>query len=111
MTIGSPCGRRCGWSRWRENGGAAGKPAAPQARSSSGGLLLRQRSLGALHIGGEGRRLVDGHLGQNLAIDLDPSLAETIDKSGIGQAVLPDRRVETLDPESAGRALLVLTVA
>src|SRR5918998_4019506 len=75
------------------------------------GGLLRQGGLGALHIGGESRRLVDGQLGQDLAIDLDPSLAETVDKSGIGQAMHADRGVQALDPESAEGALLVATVA
>src|ERR687893_2729980 len=75
------------------------------------GGLLRQGGLGALHIGGESRRLVDGQLGQNLAIDLDPSLAETVDKSGIGHVMHPDSGVEALDPESAEGALLVATVA
>src|SRR5215203_3940971 len=71
----------------------------------------RQRALCALDIGGECRRLVDRHLGQHLAIDLDPRPAEAVDKSRIGQAVLAHRRVEALDPERPEGALLVLAVA
>src|SRR4051812_43244701 len=103
--------RRRGWSRRRGRKPVRlNEPAAPKP-SLSLGSLLRQGGLGLLHVGGESRRLVDGQFGQELAIDLDPSLAETIDKSGIGQAMQADRSVETLDPESAESALLGATVA
>ena len=61
--------------------------------------------------GGERFRLADGDVGQDLAVDLDPGLAEAVDKSGIGQAVLAHRRVEALDPQRPEGALPVLAVA
>ena len=63
------------------------KASRTEGSLSALGGLLRQGGLGASTIGSESRRLVDGEFGQDLAIDLDPSLAETVDKSGIGHAV------------------------
>src|SRR5215212_3649566 len=94
-----------------DRGSGAASSKGPRRRGARSGRLRGQGSLGALHIGREGGRLVDGHLGQDLAVDLDPGLAETVDKSRIGQAVLAHRRVEPLDPERAEGALLVLAVA
>ena len=53
----------------------------------------------------ECRRFADRKIGQNLAIDFDPGLAEGVDKSAIGQAVLADGGVDALDPEGAEGAL------
>src|SRR5262249_9658429 len=50
-------------------------------------------------------------VGQDLAVDLDPGLAETVDKSAVGEAVLAHRGVDALDPEGAEGALLALAVA
>src|SRR5690606_6967255 len=47
----------------------------------------------------EGLGLVDGEIGEHLAVHLDASLAEAVDKSTIGQAVLAGRGIDALDPE------------
>src|SRR3954469_5199543 len=98
-----PPGRRASgcWetpSRWRRS--------AALGRCLEGG----KRRFGALHISPESRGLVDRHLGQKLPVDLDPSLAEAVDKSRVGQPMLAHRRIEALDPERPERALAVLAV-
>ena len=60
---------------------------------------------------GERCGLGDRDIGEHLAVDRDPSLAEAVDKSAVGQAVLAHRGVDALDPERAEVALLVLAVA
>src|SRR5688572_13904548 len=75
----------------------------------SGGLLRLLDGLGSLL----GQRLEalsvrDGEIGQNLAVDGDPGLVQTVDKSAVGHAVLAYSRVDALNPESAERALLGL---
>src|SRR5437899_4068499 len=70
-----------------------------------------QRGFGLTHDRFERRRLADGEVGQHLAIDHDPGLAEAADKSAVGQAERAHRRVEPLDPQRAERALLSLAVA
>src|SRR5262249_11276975 len=56
-------------------------------------------------------RLADGEIGQHLAIDRDPGLAEAVDKSTVGQPERPHRGIETLDPQRAEGALFALAVA
>src|SRR6516162_2203478 len=56
-------------------------------------------------------RLVDGEIGQLLAVHSDPGLAEAGDKSAVSQSEAADRGVEALDPQSAERALAPLAVA
>ena len=68
-----------------------------------GGSLIGQR----LETGG----VRDGEIGQNLAVDVDPGLVETVDKSAVGQAVLAHGGIDALDPEGAEGALLTLAVA
>src|SRR5690606_30884656 len=63
-----------------------------------GGLCLGNQSL-------EGLGLMDGEIGEHLAVHLDASLGEAVDKSRIGQAVLADTGVDTLDPERTEIAL------
>src|SRR5690606_30953558 len=60
---------------------------------------------------GEGRRLGDREIGQHLAVDCHLSLAEAVDKSSVGQAVVADGGVDALDPQGAEVALLVAAVA
>src|SRR5690348_8701013 len=79
-------------------------------------MRLRTKSgcSGALGLFDERRecsRFTDRKLRQDLPIDNDPGLAEAVDKSAIGQAVLADGGIDALDPESAEGALLVLAVA
>src|SRR5690606_12068667 len=54
----------------------------------------------------EGLGLVDGEIGEHLAVHLDASLAEAVDKSAIGQTQLAGAGVDALDPEGAEIALL-----
>src|SRR5690606_6876119 len=54
---------------------------------------------------------MDGNVGENLAVNLDASLGEAVDKSRIGQAVLADTGVDALDPKRAEIALPRATVA
>ncbi len=75
--------------------------------------MFRQAAAGSALLtfsyhGLERRRLVNGHFRQNLAVDLDTSLAEAVDKSAVGQSEFPHCRVDALDPERAERALLFL---
>src|ERR1700744_3505899 len=72
---------------------------------------LRQSALRLLDDRGEGRRLGDGEVGQNLAVDFDPSRGKAGDKSAVGQAVFTHRRIDALNPQSAKLALAVLAIA
>src|SRR5262252_3492879 len=76
-----------------------------------GMTLRRQRGLGLLDDRLERRRLADREVGQHLAVDRDPGLAQARDKSAVGQVEGAHRRVEPLDPQGAERALAPLAVA
>ena len=65
----------------------------------SGGL--RKRAFGLFDEGLEGLGFTDGEVRQDLAVDLDASLREAVDKSAIGQAMLADGGVDALDPQGA----------
>src|SRR5690606_35702588 len=54
---------------------------------------------------------MDGHVRQNLAVDLDTSLVQTVDETAVGQAMLACRCVDALDPQSAEIALAGLAIA
>jgi len=54
---------------------------------------------------------MDGEIGEHLAVHLDASLGEAVDKSRIGQAVLADTGIDTLDPERTEVALPGAAVA
>ena len=45
--------------------------------------------------------VLDGEIGQHLAVDLDAGLVEAVDKSAVGQPVLAHGRVDALDPQRA----------
>jgi hypothetical protein len=49
---------------------------------------------------------MDGHVGENLAVDFDASLVEAVDEAAVGQAGFADGSVDTLDPQSAEVALV-----
>src|SRR6185312_645694 len=76
-----------------------------------GVLEVFERDLGLRHEGRKSLRLVDGHVGQHLAVDLDAGLVEAVDEAAIAQAVLAGGGVDALDPERAERALADLAVA
>src|SRR5690606_30595814 len=71
---------------------------------------IGERALGLLDERGKGRGLVNRQIGENLAVHLDLSPAEAVDKSTIGQAMLAHGGVDALDPEGAEIALLDLAV-
>ena len=72
--------------------------------------VLGQGGLGGLDEHGEGRRVVDGQVGQDLAVDLDTRGLEALDEAVVGQAVGPGAGVDALDPELAEVALLLAPV-
>ena len=59
----------------------------------------------------ERARVVDGHVGEDLAVDLDARLAQTLDETVVGDAVSAGGSVDALDPELAELALLGAAVA
>src|SRR5882672_4714073 len=71
----------------------------------------RQGGLGLLDDRLEGRRLGNGEVGQDLAIDLDPGLGEAVDKSAVVEPKRPHRGIEALDPKRPEGALAALAVA
>src|SRR5215467_9704677 len=66
--------------------------------------------LGGRHRGelGEGGRIRHGQLGEDLPIEVDPSLLEPGHEDGVGQPELAARRVDTHDPERSRPTLLLL---
>src|SRR5262249_16006710 len=71
-------------------------------------LQIFERDLELADQRAERRRLVDGHVGQHLAIDLDAGLVEAVDETAVGDPLLVHRRIDALDPQRAERALAVL---
>src|SRR5690606_948898 len=61
--------------------------------------------------GGEASLVVNGHVGQNLAVKLDGSLLGACDELAVAQAQLAAGGVDTSDPKCAECALFVATVA
>src|SRR5664279_2016016 len=59
----------------------------------------------------EARRVVDGHVGEDLAVDVDRSLLQAGHELAVGHAEAPGRRVDAGDPELAKDALLGAAVA
>ena len=57
---------------------------------------------------GEGRGVVDGELGEHLAVDLDASLLQAVHQLGVAQVVHPGAGVDAGDPQAAEVALLEL---
>src|SRR5262245_35835220 len=81
----------------------------PEGAVASGGG--RQRSLCLLDDRLKRRRLADREVGQHLAVDQQPGLAEAVDEPAVGKAERAHRRIEPLDPERAEGALAALAVA
>src|SRR5580693_3158630 len=73
--------------------------------------LRRQRRLCLADDRLEGRRLVDGEVGQNLAVDHDAGLVEARDEAAVIEPERAHRRIEALDPQRPEGALLPLAVA
>src|SRR5436190_2051834 len=64
-------------------------PAAPGAFA-----LRRYRGFGLFHDRLERRRLGDGEIGQDLAVDRQPGLGEAVDEPAVVQSERPHRGVE-----------------
>ncbi|CCF21957.1 protein of unknown function [Pseudorhizobium banfieldiae] len=74
-------------------------------------LEVLESLLGSLDEGTEGSRLMDRHVGQDLAVDFDAGLVQAVDEAAVGEAGFADGCVDTLDPQGAEVALLNPTVA
>src|SRR5262249_40844267 len=59
----------------------------------------------------EGIGVLDGKIGQYLAVDLDPGPCQGVHEPCVGEAVLAHSRIDALDPKRAEGALLALAVA
>src|SRR5690606_31109482 len=85
--------------------------------SGKGGALKQRRlqssksCLSLVNQGLEGLRLVDGDVREDLAVNFDFRLAQTVDKSAIGQAVFAGCGIDALDPERTEIALLGPAIA
>src|SRR2546423_2507360 len=90
------------------------KPGSPLGCGSGRGLgrvdVGRQGLLGHLDQGAERLGVVDGQLGQDLAVDLDASQVQALDEAVVGHALGAGRGVDALDPQPAEVALAVLAV-
>src|SRR5690606_7432041 len=75
--------------------------------SSSFGLVV----LGDDHESLEGGDVVDGELGEHLAVNLDAGVLQAVHEAVVGHALGAGRGVDALDPQAAEVALLGATVA
>src|SRR5450755_315438 len=89
--------------RKRRPGGGAG---VRLGRRSAGS----QRLTGALGETSEGVGVVDGHVGQNLAIELNLGDLQSVHELRVGHAVLARGGVDAGDPQAAEVALAVAAV-
>src|SRR5665648_13250 len=76
-----------------------------------GAGLSPRGSRGSLDEALEGLRLVHGHIGQHLAVELDPGLFQAVDQLAVSRAIGPRGGVDALDPQGAEGALPHLAVA
>src|SRR5580700_8350379 len=74
-------------------------------------LRLGERGLCRLDNRGEGFRLADCQVGQDLPVELEPGELCPVHELRVGQSVFADAGVDALDPQSAEVALLVAAVA
>ncbi len=73
-----------------------------------------QRTSGVFHLVDnrlESGGVVEGEVGQDLAVDLDTSLVDEAHELGVRKVLHAGGGVDTLDPQSAEVALLILAVA
>ena len=104
-----PCRLDASALRVRGDGhGGRHRTAGPASGRSRRVDVLGQVGLGGLDERGEGRRVVDGQVGQDLAVDLDTRGLEALDEAVVGQAVGAGAGVDALDPELAEVALAFL---
>src|SRR5690606_19177822 len=72
---------------------------------------LRSGRLGLLDQRLEGGGLAHGEVGEDLAVERDPGLAQPRDEARVAEALLPGRGVDARDPQAAELGLLVAAVA
>ena len=60
--------------------------------------------------GGEAFLVEDGHVGKDLAVETDAGLLEAVHEHGVGHAVGASAGIDTGDPQTAERTLLVTAV-
>src|SRR5665213_4629010 len=82
------------------------RPSARTFPNASG-----QRGANLVGYGLEAAGIGARHIGENLAVDIDPRQLKAVHKSRIGHAFDPRRGVDALDPQRPERALAHLAVA
>jgi hypothetical protein len=75
------------------------------------GVGLGDGGLGGLAQGGEGLRVLDAHLREDLAVELDAGQVQAVHELRVAHAVQAGGGVDTGDPELADLALLGATIA
>src|SRR5262245_3679102 len=95
--------RRCTAARRRGRSELPRQPRRSLRRFELRGGLLAQRL--------EPRGILDGKVGQHLAVDGNAGLVEAVDKAPVGHAVLAHRGIDALDPQGTEGPLLALAVA
>src|SRR5215813_4535185 len=75
---------------------------------SDGGFARIQRLLRRAYEFGESLRLVDGQVGENLPVEVDPGHFQTVHELAVIQTAQPRRRADADDPERTVIALLDL---
>src|SRR5688500_12680140 len=98
------------WSSSQKRKRAAATRSAregPMSASASG----RRALPGELHKSAKAIGIVDGDVGEHLAVHLDAGLAEAVDQLRVRHALLARGRVDPRDPEAAEVALAVAPVA
>ena len=84
------------------------------ARLGKGSALFRlrlQASLGDLHQFGKGGLILGGDIGEHLAVDLDLSPLEALDKSAVSNVIRPTGGIDAHIPQGAEFTLLITAVA
>lgn len=86
-------------------------PAFKKTDEGRSGRFFIERLPGFGGDGGESLRLANRHVGQDLAVKLDPGFLQPADKLRIRHAMQTRRGVDPLNPQSAKVAFLVAAVA
>ena len=68
-------------------------------------------SLHSFHDLGKGCRIGDGHVSENLAVQLDARLGKLVNELAVADAEFTDSGIETSDPQRAEVTLLVAAVS
>src|SRR5690554_5642318 len=89
----------------------SGRPWANRQHKTVNLRSGRQGSLGLLHDSGKTGFVVNSHIGQNLAVEIDRGFFETSDEGAVAQALLTRGRIDAGNPQRAEGALSVAAVA